>query len=213
MRHLNPALLIAGATTMLFAAEVASAKPVTKYVHYLVAGPSAQSLYTSMLRNGPHVGGNRAYASISMAPRITAYFQQGTSSCSIANFAIDASFTIRLPELKQGAKLSPEVRKSFAAFYAFAKRHEETHRSIWLKCAGAAETAVNNITAKNCDEANRRALAVIEKMNRCREAKDVAFDNAEQLRLAKHPFIKQALARVKPGRAALLANASKTKKK
>jgi predicted secreted Zn-dependent protease len=192
---------------MLFAVEGAAARPpVTKYVHYPVAGPSAQSLYGSMLRNGPHVGGNRAYASISMVPRIVSdYVQQGKASCRIQKFAIDVTFTIRLPELKQRSKLSADVRKNFAAFYAFARRHEETHRSIWLKCAADAEAAVNTISARNCSDANRKALKAIEKMNTCRASRDLAFDNAEQVRLAKHPFIRQALARTNTGTAALLA--------
>jgi predicted secreted Zn-dependent protease len=213
MKLLERACVLSAAAIYLLAAGGATAKPLTKYVHYLVAGPTAQGLYSSMLRNGPHVGGNRAYASISMVPRITAFVQEGSSSCSIEEFSIDATFTIRLPELKPGVKLSPDVRKNFTAFYAFAKRHEETHRSIWLKCAAQTEAVVNAISARTCAEANRRALKAIEEMNQCRAAKDFAFDSAEQLRLAKHPFIKQALARTKGGSAALLVANPRKKKK
>jgi predicted secreted Zn-dependent protease len=214
MKLYKLAWLVVAVMAMPLAIDRAAARPpVTKYVHYSVAGPTAQNLYSSMLRNGPHVGGNRAYASISMVPSISAYVQQGASSCSIHKFAIDVTFTIRLPELKRGAKLSTDVRKSFAAFYAFAKRHEETHRSIWLKCAAEAEAVVNAISARNCSEANRRALAAIEKMNACRASRDLAFDNAEQLRLVRHPFIKQVLASTKSGSAALLAPTPRKKKK
>lgn len=213
MKHFSPALLLWAVAAVVLAADGAAARPpVTKYLHYPVAGPSAQTLYGSMLRNGPHVGGNRAYASITMVPNISAYVQENNGSCSIRKFAIDATFTIRLPELKKGLKLSADVRRNFAAFYTFAKRHEETHRAIWLKCAAQTEAAVNRITARNCTEANRRAVKAIEKMNTCRAAKDEAFDNAEQLRLAKHPFIKQALTASKPRAAALAAAKSRKKK-
>ncbi|MDP9138969.1 MAG: DUF922 domain-containing Zn-dependent protease [Pseudomonadota bacterium] len=214
MKHLNPAFPAFAGVAMLLLAEGAAARPpVTKYLHYPVSGSSAQTLYSSMLRNGPHVGGYRAYASISMAPSISAYVQQGDASCRIRKFAIGVTFTIRLPELKQASKLGPDVRRNFAAFYAFAKRHEETHRSIWLKCAAEAEAAVNAISSKNCAETNRRALKAVERMNACRASRDTAFDNAEQLRLAKHPFIKQALARTKTGAAALRTGKPRKKKK
>ncbi len=202
------------AVVFVLAIDSAAARPpVTKYVHYPVAGPSAQSVYNSMLRNGPHVGGDRAYASITMVPNISAFVQQGESFCRIRNFTIDVTFTIRLPELKQGVKLGADVRKNFAAFYAFAKKHEETHRSIWLQCAAETEAAVNAISAKNCPEANRRALKAIEKMNTCRATRDLAFDNAEQQRLARHPFIKQAFAPTKSRTSTLLAAKPKKKKK
>ena len=215
MKHFSPAFafLVSAAAAILLSIDGAAAKPpVTKYVHYSVAGSSAQSLYSSMLRNGPHVAGNRAYASISMVPSIRAYVQQGEASCRIQKFAIDVTFTIRLPELKQGSKLGADLRRNFAAFYAFAKKHEETHRSIWLKCAAEAEAAVNSISAKNCAEMNRRAQRAVEKMNACRASRDMAFDNAEQQRLARHPFIKQALARTGTSSAALAARPKKKKK-
>src|SRR5262245_49181985 len=51
---------------------VAEAKPVTNYTHYLIAGESAEGLYRSMLRKGPHVGGGKAYASTKMIPEVSA---------------------------------------------------------------------------------------------------------------------------------------------
>jgi predicted secreted Zn-dependent protease len=52
----------------MFLVPVAQAKPITNYTHYLIAGESAESLYRSMLRRGPHVGGGKAYASTKMVP-------------------------------------------------------------------------------------------------------------------------------------------------
>jgi predicted secreted Zn-dependent protease len=176
---------------------VAEAKPVTNYTHYLIAGESAEGLYRSMLRKGPHVGGGKAYASTKMIPEVSAKTVETGSGCRIQNFQVNMTFTIRLPQLKKSATVDPALRKSFSRFYEFAKKHEETHRAIWLKCAAEAEAKVNNVTARSCPEAEARGLAIVEEVARQCDARHVAFDEAEQKRLVTHPFIKQVLARQK----------------
>lgn len=173
------------------------AKPVTNYTHYLIAGESAEGLYRSMLRKGPHVGGGKAYASTKMVPEVSAKTVETGSGCRIRDFQVNMTFTIRLPQLKKSGNIDPGLRKSFSRFYEFAKKHEETHRTIWLKCAAEAEAKVNNVTAKSCPEAEARGLAIVEQVARQCDARHVAFDEAEQKRLVSHPFIKQVLARQK----------------
>ncbi len=116
------------------------------------------------------------------------------SSCRIRKFAIDVTFTIRLPELKQGSKLSADVRKNFAAFYAFAKKHEETHRSIWLQCAAETEAAVNAISAKNLSRSEPESAAGDREDERLPGGQGHGVRQRRAARLARHPFIKQALA-------------------
>lgn len=190
----------------------AEAKPVTNYTHYLIAGESAESLYRSMLRKGPHVGGGKAYASTKMVPAISAKTVQTGTGCRIENFQVDMTFTIRLPQLRKSASVDPSLRKSFSRFYEFAKKHEETHRSIWLKCAAEAEAQVNKVMAKTCSEAETRGLAIVEKVAQRCDLRHVAFDDAEQKRLVNHPFIKQVLARNKKRVVAVHTSSAKKKK-
>ena len=190
---------------------VVEAKPVTNYTHYLIAGESAEGLYRSMLRKGPHVGGGKAYASTKMVPEVSAKTIETGSGCRIQNFQVNMTFTIRLPQLKKSAKVDADLRRSFSRFYEFAKKHEETHRSIWLKCAAEAEAEVNKVRAKTCSEAEARGLAIVEEVARQCDARHVAFDEAEQKRLVHHPFIKQVLARQKK-KAVAQAGVSKKRK-
>jgi predicted secreted Zn-dependent protease len=186
----------------------AHSKPITNYTHYLIAGESAEGLYRSMLRKGPHVGGGKAYASTRMEPQISANTVDSGNSCRIDNFRINMTFTIRLPQLKKSVDSS--LRKSFSRFYEFAKKHEETHRSIWLKCAAEAEALVNKVRAKTCTEAEARGLDIVEQIAKRCDGRHIAFDAAEQKRLIKHPFIKQVLTRQKKRNvAALPAGAAK----
>jgi len=150
-----------------------------------------------MLRRGPHVGGGKAYASTKMVPEVSAKTVETGGGCRIQDFKVNMTFTIRLPQLKKSATVDATLRKSFSRFYEFAKKHEETHRTIWLKCAAEAEARVNTIKAKTCPDAEARGLAIVEEVARQCDARHVAFDEAEQKRLVNHPFIKQILARQK----------------
>jgi predicted secreted Zn-dependent protease len=103
------------------------------------------------------------------------------------------TFTIQLPQLRKSAHVDPTLRKSFDRFYEFAKKHEETHRAIWLKCAAEAEAKVSHVTAKTCSEAEAQGLKIVENVASDCDARHLAFDAAEQKRLVNHPFIKQVL--------------------
>lgn len=188
----------------------AQAKPVTNYTHYLIAGESAEGIYRSMLRKGPHVGGGKAYASTRMMPEVSAKTVQTKDGCRIQNFQVNMTFTIRLPQLKKSSDVDPDLRRSFSRFYEFAKKHEETHRAIWLKCAAEAEAQVNRVRARSCSQAEARGLAIVEEVARRCDSRHVAFDAAEQKRLVHHPFIKQVLAKQ---RKRSVAQASTSRKK
>jgi predicted secreted Zn-dependent protease len=208
-KHIRLAGSIFALITMIIA-PAAMAKPVTNYTHYLIAGESAEGIYRAMLRRGPHVGGAKAYASTRMEPSISAQTMKGANSCRIGKFTINMTFTIQLPQLRKSANIDPSLRKSFNRFYEFAKKHEETHRSIWLKCAAEAETKVARVTARTCSEAEAAGLRIVEQVaSRC-DARHLAFDNAEQRRLVNHPFIKQVL---RKGRVAALPGTGSKKKR
>jgi predicted secreted Zn-dependent protease len=191
-RHVRLAGSFCALITMLLA-PAAIAKPVTNYTHYLIAGESAEGIYRAMLRRGPHVGGAKAYASTRMEPTISAQTVEGTNSCRIGQFKINMTFTIQLPQLRKSANVNPTLRKSFNRFYEFAKKHEETHRAIWLKCAAEAEGKVTRVVAKTCSDAEAQGLKIVESIASKCDARHLAFDAAEQKRLVNHPFIKQVL--------------------
>jgi predicted secreted Zn-dependent protease len=189
-------LRAAGATvaavTICFGSQV-GAQPSTSYVHYLVAGNSAQTLFESMLNNGPRVGGGKAYASTRMDPNLAASTTSSGGQCRVSSFKMNMTFTIRLPQLDETRKIEPALRQSFARFYVFAKRHEETHRTIWLQCAAEAELRATGVIAATCAEAEARSLKIVEEISRLCDRRHAEFDAGEQKKLSKHPFLRQAL--------------------
>jgi len=165
--------------------------PDTKYTYYLIGGGSAASLHEAMILKGPRVGNGKAYASAHMEPRVTSKTIREGASCLIQEFKIDMTFTIRLPQLRKGIKLDTSTRRRFEEFYRLAKRHEETHRRIWLSCAAEAEALVQNVSAKTCSQAEARGVEIVNQAAKRCDARQVKFDSAEQRRLLKNPFIQQ----------------------
>jgi predicted secreted Zn-dependent protease len=185
-------------TAVLAAAVLASsiggaalAKPVhaTKYTYYAVGGDTAQDIYKSMLRKGPRVNGAKAYASTSATTTQDGKLLQG-QSCSIDGYRLNLQFTIKLPKIKNESVLQASDRGRWRQFSVFLKRHEETHRSIWLGCAADLERQVKSIRAKTCGEADKKAQRLWDKMRAACSKKHVAFDTAEQKKLMQHPFVR-----------------------
>jgi len=185
----------------------------TRYAYYKISGENAADVYISMLKRGPHVRGEKAYAATLMESSQSGKLQQ-TNSCRMINYKISAEFTIRLPKLADETALSPSVRSRWQQFSGFLRKHEETHRAIWMGCAKEMEARIGALRAGDCDALERKAQAIRDQVQKACTRKHTAFDAAEQKRLARHPFVKMVLAPIyKPLKPKTAAFASKKRKK
>lgn len=189
------ALFIIGALGT-FSCGQAGAKPAvtTSYVYYKVSGDTALDIYSSMLSRGPHVGGAKAYAST-----VAEFSQSGkleqAGSCRVRDYRFGMKFTIKLPQIDRHEKLPPKIASRWQQFTQFLKKHEETHRAIWVGCARDIEKQINALSGKSCDDIDRRAQKIVDRIQASCNRKHAAFDAAEQKRLSKHPFVKMVIAR------------------
>lgn len=172
----------------------ASAKPIytTKYTYYAIGGDTAAEIYNAMIRRGPHVNGARAYASTSATSSQEGRLAQG-QMCSVQDYRLKIDFVIRLPRIKNEKVLTGATRARWQQFSQFLKKHEETHRSIWLDCARDLEVQVKSISVADCGAADTKAAKLWEQMRKSCTRKHDAFDAAEQKRLVRHPFVKLVL--------------------
>lgn len=194
----------------LRAAEAAPAF-TTKYVYYKVSGDTAAGVYVSMLKRGPHVKGEKAYAATSAESSQRGKLEL-TKSCRIVDYQYRIDFTIRLPKLTDEASLSASARNRWQQFSSFLRKHEETHRTIWMGCANEIEAKIRSLRGRNCEEVDRKAQAIRDQVQNACNRKHAAFDAAEQKKLSKHPFVKMVLAPIyKPIKTVKLA-AKKRKK-
>lgn len=185
----------------------------TKYAYYKISGENAADVYISMLKRGPHVRGEKAYAATLMESSQSGKLQQ-TNNCRMINYKISAEFTIRLPKLADEKVLSPSVRNRWQQFSSFLRKHEETHRAIWMGCAKEMEARISTLRATNCDALERKAQAIRDQIQNACTRKHTVFDAAEQKRLSKHPFVKMVLAPLyKPLKTNTTALATKKRKK
>jgi predicted secreted Zn-dependent protease len=185
----------------------------TRYAYYKISGENAADVYISMLKRGPHVRGEKAYAATLMESSQSGKLQQ-TNSCRMINYKISAEFTIRLPKLADETALSPSVRSRWQQFSGFLRKHEETHRAIWMGCAKEMEARIGALRAGDCDALERKAQAIRDQVQKACTRKHTAFDAAEQKRLSRHPFVQMVLAPIyKPLKTNATAFASKKRKK
>jgi predicted secreted Zn-dependent protease len=172
-------------------AGLAEAKPAqsTKYTYYTVGGDTAVEIYNSMLKKGPKVNGAKAYAATSATTTQDGKLLQGRS-CQVQDYRLKLDFVVKLPKIKNERVLPATDRSRWQQFSAFLKTHEETHRKIWMDCAADLERQVKSIKAKSCEDADRKASQLWDKIRASCNKKHAAFDASEQKRLLAHPFVK-----------------------
>jgi predicted secreted Zn-dependent protease len=185
------ALVVCVVNCMLMLTNPAMARPfaVTHYEYYSVSGISAASLHQSLVVHGPQVNGYKAYAATSMDTHQNGALVQTPDGCAIRNYQLKLTFTMRLPRLKSGLPMSPDLRSRWASFDKFVRAHEAGHRSIWMSCASGVEARVRAIRARSCDAAQATAAGIINAMwSQCAQRHD-AYDAAQRNPLMRQPFI------------------------
>ncbi len=212
MRALSAIAIAVALAAGLTSVAVAKPKSTTQYKYYPVSGGSAVELYIAMMKRGPHVNGDQAYASTTATQTLDGRFIR-TSSCRLNDMNLSFQFTIRLPKLASTKGLSKATRDRWQEFSQFLRKHEETHRSIWLACAGEFEKRAMSVKASSCEAADAEIARLADEARVACNKKHDAFDAAEQKRVAKHPFVKQVLAPQKKQTAALSAQKPVKKKR
>lgn len=171
---------------------VAQPSQTTKYVYYTISGDSASKVYDAMIKRGPHVNGAKAYASTAATSSQQGKLAQG-KSCEIRDYRLKIDFVIRLPKVSNRKTLTGAAGARWQQFSQFLKKHEETHRSIWLDCAAELEKDVRAINASDCSVADAKATKLWAQMRQSCSRRHDAFDAAEQKKVLKHPFVKMVM--------------------
>ena len=197
-------LFVAGLATVLLAsgmplprlAHAAGPKVAVNYQYYAVSGTSAVQLMRDLHLHGPTVDGAGAYAMTESSFSQSGQMVQG-KGCSAPRYTIGMSFTITLPAAQDLPEASTRVRKAWRSFYGFVKKHEETHKAIWLSCAATMQSKIRALRTKTCEALQSRATQILESESaKCRRKHD-AFDRSERSRLRAQPLIQQALRALK----------------
>jgi predicted secreted Zn-dependent protease len=210
---MRPFMVLAVAVIAGLASIPAEARPqsTTKYQYYSINGNSALEVYKSMLNRGPRVNGAKAYAATSAQSSQAGFLVQG-QSCRIRNYRVKIDFVIKLPRMTNEGRLPPLIRSKWQQFSTFLKKHEETHRAIWMGCAKEFEGKIASLKSGDCDSLDTQAAQLWDKIRTACDRKHAAFDAAQQKLLVKHPFVKLVLGTEPPVVATASIDTKKRKK-
>jgi len=168
------------------------AHQTTKYTYYSIQGDSPASIYATMIKRGPRVGGVKAYAKTLAVSTPSVQLIEG-KTCKLENFTLNFDFDINLPKLKNEKAITGRTSVEWQKFARFLKTHEETHRRIWLDYGAALEEKVRVIKASSCAELATKIIKLRQQMaEKCNKDQE-AFDVAQQRVLLQQPFVKLVL--------------------
>lgn len=114
------------------------------------------------------------------------------ASCRVENLTATAEFTLTLPRLASGTKLSSALSARWKSFETFVRRHEEHHRAIWIDALSRAERRIAGLSNRNCAQLDAAIKQVLHEEWQSAETRHVGFDRAEQAQLQRHPLLAEA---------------------
>ena len=168
----------------------AEARPTISisYSYYSVSGSSLPEIYQSMKAHAPSAAGTKGYGVTTASPGK----QMSVASCKAGgHYQIGVNVNIRLPKASGGGLSSSEAAQ-WSSFVAFVKRHEETHRMIWLDCTTTFERQFQASAPADCGAAHAKAQVMWRQMVSACMPRQAAFDAAQASVARAHPFMKFA---------------------
>lgn len=149
----------------------------TRIVTYRVVGSSASDLVSYMRRN-PFPGDHgAAVANIRPSYSLSIAGKQAAGGCRASSVNLKVSFVMTLPSAS-GA-MSPATRAAWNGFVAFARRHEEGHRAIYLQCANAFVAKAQQMTAATCMGLDASIRSLLESQKRACDRQQAAYDRRD----------------------------------
>jgi predicted secreted Zn-dependent protease len=158
----------------------------TTYSYFPVHGNSLPELRRDMFSHGPKANGVRGYGVTSVMPGK----QMSVEACERnGDYHFGVEFEIKLPKAASPAALSVTELALWNRFVQFVKKHEETHRSIWMGCAAMYDRKLQASAPQNCASGQTKVATLWSKMLATCGPKQIAFEAAQRRVLKAHPFM------------------------
>ena len=139
-----------------------------------------------MLSHAPTVNGVRGYGVTAAMPGK----QMTVEACKKnGDYHFGVEFEIHLPRAANPAALSAGELALWNRFAQFVKKHEETHRSIWMNCADEYDQKLRASAPQNCASGQAKVAALWSEMLATCGPKQIAFDAVQRGVLKAHPFM------------------------
>lgn len=157
----------------------AEVRAATEFRAYVVGGTTAGALVSYMRRRpfpgdyGPAVANIRPHYTLSVD---TTY---SDAVCRVKDVDLAINFVITLPQARTPGAFSPATWSAWSNFVDFARRHEETHGTIYVDCAKEFAAKLQPLVDSGCSDLRATIAAMFKAANRACERRQLAFDRRE----------------------------------
>ena len=147
---------------------------------YKVWGSSPRALVSYMYRRPFRGDYGPALANIRPKYQLKLSTTKGRDGqCRVARSHLHIRFVMTLPAAQQSQNFSHRTRSYWNAFRRFTRRHELTHRRIYLGCARSVDREFMRLRARSCRQLIHQARRKLAQSRRLCEVKHRAFDRRE----------------------------------
>lgn len=116
--------------------------------------------------------------------------------CRVTGLTFTWRFVLTLPKPVDTGSMTARTRSLWTSFAAALKRHEETHRQIFLKCGARFVPAAENLTgAAGCFGMKRKVQRFVDRRYAACMDEQRAFEKRDRSRILSQPFIRAATGR------------------
>ncbi|MCB1500169.1 MAG: DUF922 domain-containing protein [Bauldia sp.] len=186
------AVVVLGVAAGLGSAALAEVRSSTQTRAYNVGGTTARSL-VSYMRSRPFAGSHGdAVANIRPTYALSVATRQSGSVCRASKVTLNIRFVMTLPRAQSASAMSASTRWAWNAFAAFSRRHEETHRSIYVQCGNSFVAKAERMTASNCGALQASIRQLLEREKKACESRQRAFDRSDYRRVANLSLFRMA---------------------
>ena len=168
----------------------------TEYRNHAVSGTTPAAVIRSMTTNpiiDPDDG--PAYANLTHDHSATIKTAMSGGRCTVADLTFRWKFVLTLPQASDFERMSPAVKGMWTDFRASMKRHEEGHRTLFLKCGAAFVPAAAKLTAPSCGALEASVRRYLDKQYAACMAKQRDYEKGDRPRVMSAAFLRAALGR------------------
>lgn len=176
--------IAAGVAGSLTVGALADVRSSTQTRSYSVGGTTPSSLVSYMRSNPFHGSRGDAVANIRPTYSLSTVTSQSGGACRASKVTLNLRFVMTLPQARNASAMSASTRSAWNSFVAFTRRHEETHRSIYVQCGNTFVAKAQRLTASSCGALQASIRRLLETEKRACEARQIAFDRKEYGRVA-----------------------------
>ncbi|MCB1501557.1 MAG: DUF922 domain-containing protein [Bauldia sp.] len=192
-RHAVLALMVA---LVALAQHPANAEVVstTSYGSHPVKGTTPKSVLAYMNAHpiiDPDDG--PAYANLTHDHTVSIRTGASGGACRVSSITFRWQFVLTLPTAVDYARMDGATKSMWNAFLAAMKRHEETHRAIFLGCAKKFVPAAERLVGPaSCAGLERKVRQSIDKAYQACMNEQRAFEKRDRPRILGLPFVRAA---------------------